>query len=436
LFDRIYTEIFPSKGKGQGKGTPKSDVDTLQQFAYKDPSLPVDKYGYLDGDLDYRMLQPMVDIFIEKEASFNALLKRSSTSGGSGSGGNNNNSSLNPVDTPTFSEYLVKLPSKEEFEMSEVDKRLIQSTLPPAKLLYRRRRHVEGAHSQNGINKFTGRYPIVSLGYPFLKRVVSDKAQVKGQGHGAGDPNPNNRAPGIGLSMSNAHSATQTNPTSYYKGEPLGGYYIGREKAMRMWSLNKDNIDVPFVAIYVNNENWGYLSTGVPGRTKDWEQEDKWFRKTMYEFLDHPMTLALVVNQHHNFTHPKIINYPLGLPPIEVAGVNGIANIMHNAMDTIHTKKVNKTQMVYTAYSSNGDRPRIMECIQKKLGPAGPAGEPGRILQTDTSTDGLWGHIEKSRDDYYQTLGRSRFTIGLPGSIGYDTYRYVCICIYVYIICV
>ena len=77
-----------------------------------------------------------------------------------------------------------------------------------------------------------------------------------------------------------------------------------------------------------------------------------------------------------------------------------------------------------------------MECIQKKLGPAGPAGEPGRILQTDTSPDGLWGHIEKSRDDYYQTLGRSRFTIGLPGSIGYDTYRYVCICIYVYIICV
>lgn len=418
LFERIFTEIFPSKNKTSPVEKPSGPGD-LSQFAYRDPSIPVDVYGFLDGDLEYHMLQPMVDIFMNKESSFNQLLRRPVGASSNDSFVNNPEGiNLNEV----ISDLMVKLPP-DEYEISPEELQRMRATLPPSNLLFKRRKQMSGKHSQNHINKYTGRYPIVSLGYPLLKRVASDlpsrAMSPVSRTLSKFNFDASTRKPGGGLSMSNTHVATETNPSSYYKGEEVGGYYIGRDKAMRMWSLNKDAIEVPFVAIYVNNENWGYLSTGIPGRTKDWEQEDEFFTKTLYEFLDHPMTLALVINQHHNFSHPKIINFPLGLPPIEVAGgVNGISSIVHEVMEEVYGKHEKKNTLVYTAYSRSGDKERIMKCLSKNIRP-----QEEHVWKESVSEDGSWRHADMSRHEYYKTLAKSRFTIGLPGSVGIDTFR-------------
>lgn len=93
---------------------------------------------------------------------------------------------------------------------------------------------------------------------------------------------------------------------------------VAKMKFLKMWHKNRHLIDTPFVAMYVNNENWGYLGTVLPNRTTNWEfcedPEDWELKAHMMGFLDDPQTIALIVNQHHNFTHPKVITVPLGLP--------------------------------------------------------------------------------------------------------------------------
>ena len=63
------------------------------------------------------------------------------------------------------------------------------------------------------------------------------------------------------------------------------------------------------------NENWGMLSTMVPNRTAKWGNCcEKPRDRVIYDFLNHPKTLMLAVNQHTNISHPKVLVLPRGIP--------------------------------------------------------------------------------------------------------------------------
>jgi hypothetical protein len=102
-------------------------------------------------------------------------------------------------------------------------------------------------------------------------------------------------------------------------GEPLGYRSIQLADLLEHWKFQKDYIpqSFRFILISVLNENWGMLSTTFPDRTKRWGRVTYEKFRTLKSFLDDPRLLMLVVNQHTNISHPKILNLPRGLPSAE-----------------------------------------------------------------------------------------------------------------------
>ncbi len=201
----------------------------------------------------------------------------------------------------------------------------------------------------------------------------------------------------------------RTHNEPYFSGTKIGEAPIGRKMFLTKWKQSVKLIDTPVVVLHSSNENWGLISTFFPNRTAKWGtccMKDK--DEVLTEFLDHPMTLMLMVNQHTNFSHPKVIVLPRGLP----------LQTMHNKKIVWDTMRVveaeKKSQMVFTSSSSWGYRPNISSCIARKF----TGGEvKGR------SYDGSWsGRLLP--EEYYKKLALSRFSLALPG-LGYDTYRYM-----------
>lgn len=79
--------------------------------------------------------------------------------------------------------------------------------------------------------------------------------------------------------------------------------------------IDTDKIEAPFIFVHANNENWGMFSTYLPNRTADWgsccSEKDYGILKKM---LDHHKLLMFVVTQHANYSHPKILTLPRGVP--------------------------------------------------------------------------------------------------------------------------
>jgi hypothetical protein len=78
-----------------------------------------------------------------------------------------------------------------------------------------------------------------------------------------------------------------------------------------------------FVGIGLMDENWGWLSTYFLNRTALWATNldmdnnfkyfsDKFPDAEMKPFLDDERLVMLLVNQHNNISHPKVISLPLG----------------------------------------------------------------------------------------------------------------------------
>jgi hypothetical protein len=91
--------------------------------------------------------------------------------------------------------------------------------------------------------------------------------------------------------------------------------YLWITHLLDQWKkLRKKRIDTPFILIHAHNENWGVLSTYFPNRTAEWgsccSAEET---KSLMEILNHKKLLMLLTNQHHNFTHPKLLSMPRGL---------------------------------------------------------------------------------------------------------------------------
>ena len=98
----------------------------------------------------------------------------------------------------------------------------------------------------------------------------------------------------------------------FLRGHYLGVAGVGLGLVLDHWEKQKASIDMSqrFVLIAALNENWGFLSTTFPERTAAWGRVDSVKFPTLMNFLDDPRLLMLVINQHSNISHPKILTLP------------------------------------------------------------------------------------------------------------------------------
>jgi hypothetical protein len=203
-----------------------------------------------------------------------------------------------------------------------------------------------------------------------------------------------------------------------FGGPEVGKEMVGRSMLLEYWSRVKDVISTPFIALDVHDENWGLFSTQFPNRTANWglcctEKETA----LIHEFLNHNMTLLVVINQHSNITHPKLVTLPRGLPLHTEHG----QRIIWDTMRTALSKKTKKDKFVYVSSSNAVHRPQILQCIKKRFNSKKP---DDFVVHATNPADAPAGRLAQmtKRIAYYQNLATTRVGIAVPG-IGYDTYR-------------
>lgn len=194
-----------------------------------------------------------------------------------------------------------------------------------------------------------------------------------------------------------------------HKHEEGGGAVVRHMDFGPEW-ISKQNMSSPrlipraFVGITSPNENWGWLSTYFLNRTINWkhsfsgkdilrDQADQ--TRELRQFLDDDRLIMLVVNQHHNISHPKIISAPIGVVDTRAAWF---------AINNVLKKKSAKTELFNSVTSAWGARPAIKKCVFANLG---IDERPGRFT---------------GRDQFYEDLAASMTVLCLPG-LGYDSYR-------------
>lgn len=206
-------------------------------------------------------------------------------------------------------------------------------------------------------------------------------------------------------------SISQTN-SLFYGGPVLGKAVVSRAKLLEYWRNIRDMVKRPFIALDLQNEHWGLLSTEFPLRTANRERccspEET---AAVYEFLNHNQTLMLVVNQHHNFSHPKIVTLPRGLP----LQAPHSARLIWDTMRAIVQGRVPKDKLVSVPGSTSGFRALIADCVRRKF--------PAKDFTVGNASAGLWhqGTLAERRA-HYTNLATARVGLALPG-VGYDTYR-------------
>lgn len=156
------------------------------------------------------------------------------------------------------------------------------------------------------------------------------------------------RAPIIQL----GYAAFRKDLNEYFSGNREGGTYISRPNFLAEWRKVKDELDFPFIAVCTLNENWGMLSTMIPNRTAAWGNccENRRDRG-IYDFLNHPKTLMLAINQHSNISHPKVITLPRGIPLTWEKTAWTVWDLIRYSIQNIKKKK-----LLFASSSSWGPR--------------------------------------------------------------------------------
>eukprot|EP00607_Mallomonas_marina_P008592 CAMPEP_0182420932 /NCGR_PEP_ID=MMETSP1167-20130531/6044_1 /TAXON_ID=2988 /ORGANISM="Mallomonas Sp, Strain CCMP3275" /LENGTH=241 /DNA_ID=CAMNT_0024597523 /DNA_START=874 /DNA_END=1599 /DNA_ORIENTATION=- len=118
----------------------------------------------------------------------------------------------------------------------------------------------------------------------------------------------------------------------------------------------------------------------------------------------------LVINQHNNISHEKVLMLPRGLP-LTWDRTKQIAwqSIHYNIKHTV------KQKLLFAAASSWGPRPQILRCVSDKFS----------ISDFEGHSSSPLAHSADKRLDrriYYKKLAAARFGLCLPG-LGYDTFR-------------
>jgi hypothetical protein len=215
-----------------------------------------------------------------------------------------------------------------------------------------------------------------------------------------------NRAPII---KAGYHYFDGTDGSPPFQGKKTKEAIVGRGAIFQhIFGIEKE-IHHPFILINIFNENWGLLSTLFPNRTTDWSLccLPKEYER-LDRLLNNPKLLALFINQHSNYSHPKLLALPRGLPIHD-------DNAKQMIWDTMRlSSRQQKNSLLFTASSNWRFRPRIKQCIAKKF-----EGEKETVTFLGYN-DSVIGRITPA--EYYQRLAAARMSIALPG-LGYDTFR-------------
>lgn len=221
-------------------------------------------FDFLDGDRVFRSIHHIIDIFIDNNGGIDAL-----TPAYFSKSPRRLLDESESIEYSSFSE--AESQDSSDSSSSEEGPEGFSSVAPPNPLRSTNRKVVPDPYNYR-INK---RSPIVQLGYMAFDKDLN----------------------------------------SYFSGNHHGGSFIKRNEFLVQWNAIKNKIDIPFIAVCALNENWGMLSTMFPNRTAGWGQCcEKSGDRMIYQFLEHDKTLLLVINQHSNITHPKILTIPRGLP--------------------------------------------------------------------------------------------------------------------------
>jgi hypothetical protein len=200
----------------------------------------------------------------------------------------------------------------------------------------------------------------------------------------------------------------------FYGGPEIGKAVVTRATLLEHWRKVRDRVTRPFVMLDAHDGDWGLLSTQFPQRTANWGKcctvEET---SAIYEFLDHNMTLMLVVNQHHNFSHPKIVTLPRGLP----AQAEHSNRLIWDTMRAVLRENILKSGLVTVPGSSSGYRPLILHCMKARFSSSDFTVSSGPRDRSATEVGTL-----AERRAYYTGLAAARVGFPLPGA-GYDTYR-------------
>ena len=183
---------------------------------------------------------------------------------------------------------------------------------------------------------------------------------------------------------------------------------------------NKDSkvpsIPVPIVLLGFPDENTCWMGTYFLNRTLANVFNDGTMggprrkeKNEIYKLLDHPNILAVISHQHHNLSHhPKVLSLPCGVD--DAKGLWDTLNSVYNKLSNPSRRKeaitdYKKKHLLFTASSSWGPRPIIIDCVKSKVG------------------DSFYVLKEKiDVFEYYINLIRSYAVLAVPG-LGYDTMR-------------
>ena len=201
----------------------------------------------------------------------------------------------------------------------------------------------------------------------------------------------------------------------YFTGPMKGEVVIDRRKLLQLWRNSLSLIKFPWIGLHSANENWGLFSTYFPNRTTNWgsccSSSITSLDHFIYDLLNHPKTIMFLTNQHSNITHPKLITLPRGIP-ISFTNTERIRRLLFDQMYNL--SESHKNNLLFTSSSNWGYRPNIMKCIQSNFD------QEQHPLYLNHYGHQLKGRLTPSQ--YYQVLGKSYFTLALPG-LGYDTFR-------------
>ncbi len=220
------------------------------------------------------------------------------------------------------------------------------------------------------------------------------------------------RAP---IVMIGYNAFSTANYSRHFEGPHIGGSFIPIHQFLRRWVEVKDLIDTPFIVLHAGNENWGLFSTEFPNRTANWGDCCEQY-PMLRPFLDHPMTLAVLTNQHHNITHPKVISLPRGTPLF----LTHRKKLFFDSM-RVFESTVKKESLMFASNSNWKHRPTVSQCIASKFANDSESSEVNHYAARNSHTSST-GRI--SELDYYRKLASARTGMCLAG-LGYDSFRFV-----------
>jgi len=205
-------------------------------------------------------------------------------------------------------------------------------------------------------------------------------------------------------------------------------------KIFAKYHANPEHPPLPHVMMARMNQDFGALSSDIHGKTarfhrltKVWKQEGC-SEAFIFDYINHPDTLAVFTNQFQIYNHPKVISLPVGLGP-------GVHNKLMEEIRTLQARNRQKEDKATTAQEKAAiyERPQLL-MINAKLRDM----REKAVTAVTThfrqagypSIQNTYGHYTNETCEtpdnpklcYYRELQRSKFILS-PGGLGLDCYR-------------